>query len=102
MSINVVNVKKEGTRLVITVEGNTFSDVSSTEAKKAAIDKGTSMIGLCGIGNMSGPYPVDEAGLEITDFAKLAELLKVDENTGLPQGYCRYRNEFTVNQSLGL
>jgi hypothetical protein len=96
MVIHVLKWEPNGTmKGTVIIEGDTFSDVSSTEAKQAAIAEAQKHLGLCGISGQSGPYPVDENGKELTDALQMNELIKQG------RGY-KYRNDYSITQSLAL
>lgn len=96
MVIHVLRYEPNGSmKGTVIVEGDTFAAVSSTEAKQAAIAEGQKHMGLCGISGQTGPYPVDEDGKELTDATQMQDLIKQG------RGY-KYRNDFTLTQSLAL
>lgn len=96
MVIHVIRFEPNGSmKGVVIIEGDTFSSVSSTEAKQLAISEGQRHMGLCGISGQTGPYPVDENGTELTDASAMQKLITEG------RGY-KYRNDFTITQSLAL
>lgn len=96
MVVHVLKWEPNGSmKGTVTVEGDTFADVGSTEAKQAAIAEAQKHLGLCGISGQSGPYPVDDMGKELTDAMQMSEMIKQG------RGY-KYRNDFSITQSLAL
>jgi len=98
MGLNVIGAQGEGSKVKVIVEGDSFAEVSSSEAKNIALAEAQKILGLCGISGSSGPYPVDLGGEEIQDAAKFAEAVK--NNGG--NSVFKYRNDYSVQQSLAL
>ena len=99
MSIKVVKTTQEGSNLVVIVEGDNFSDVSSASAKSEAVKAASKELGICGINNISGPYPVNNDGDEVKDISVFAAMAKAAAVAASPA--CRYRNDFTITRSIG-
>lgn len=95
MSLTVKNWEAGNHRGTVTLSGDTFSEVAGVTAKNMAIQEATKYLGLCGISGASGPYPVDEEGLQVNDPAALKELI----DSKIP---FKYHNDFYISQSLGL
>lgn len=93
MSLTVVGNKPEGSKLVVTLEGDSYSEVVDYTAKNMAIEEGMKKLGKCGIAGTSGPYPVDEKGREILDGNALAKFAQHNKTL-------KYRNDFDIQQSL--
>ena len=91
----VAKINITGPKGTVVVKGSSFTEVSSTDAKNLALAEARKHLGLCGISNISGPYPVDEQGDEITDPQDMVKY----SAQGKP---LIYNNEFTVAQSFGV
>lgn len=91
--MQVVNLEHDGTKFIVTVEGCTFPEITDTEAKKTAGREAAKVLGLCGICDQSGPYPVDDEGNELKDPKKLNEYVKQGK-------VVKYRNDISFQQSL--
>jgi hypothetical protein len=92
MALRVVEVKSDNRNVNVVFEGETYGELDTAYAKQEAIKVAQQRIGLCGISNSTGPYPVDIDGNELKDFDKFAGMVK--------GGFMiRYRNEFTCTAS---
>lgn len=72
---------------VVTVEGKTPGEVTSSAAKALALDTARAYLGKSGISNQGGPYAVGPDGEQL-------EALQ-----GLPPG-SRHRQDFTIRERL--
>jgi hypothetical protein len=94
MSVKISKFDSMGMKATVTVEGDTFDDVSSMTAKAMVLAEAQRHLGKCGISSQTGAYPIDPDGNEITDAAKY------DEAVSKHVARFRYRNEYSVQQSI--
>jgi hypothetical protein len=93
MAIKIIDdqCKMASTQALIVVEGANPDEVTTTAAKRAAIEKATELgISRAGVSGNGGAYPVDPEGNTID-----LEGLK----NGMPKGFL-YRNDFTISSGL--
>jgi hypothetical protein len=77
-----------GPQATVTVESETYREVSDTAAKVVALNAARGFLTRPGISGQSGPYPVDAEGNQLVDLTQ-----------GLPPG-SRYRQDFTIQEGM--